>query len=295
MTTEHTSAKNCSVETPSGRVRYTEQGTGLVALILPDVLPDDNLSRCQTALSDMRRVIAVDLLAQADVRITPELNSDKASAKMLGQFLQALHIDQVDLVGTGNRCDVAQIFAATHPERMRSLTLTDRETCNDWSPDLSRTFVGLVASGHLRDSFSKMLPSKQEYECLEASEENYEALQKVTDEMIHASLRLFVSNDRHTGDREQFITGLKKMSTVAIVSLLKELEVPSLLVWRTGEGYYGTEWSHSLARTIPGTLRRVEFIGTKILLPEEPEDLDRDLRSFWQKVDQELKAGHANA
>src|SRR4030088_1756304 len=90
-----------NVQTPSGRISYTEQGTGPVALFVHGVLLNGHLWRHQLEdLSDIRRNIAVDLLAHGDTEIPPDQDvSVTGNAKMLNQFLDALNIDQVDLVG----------------------------------------------------------------------------------------------------------------------------------------------------------------------------------------------------
>src|ERR1700737_3548303 len=113
-----------SVQTPSGRISYTEQGTGPVALFVHGVLLNGYLWRHQLGdLSDIRRCIAVDLLAHGDTEITPDQDvSVTANAKMLKEFLDALNIDRVDLVGNDSGGGIAQIFAALNPERVRSLT-----------------------------------------------------------------------------------------------------------------------------------------------------------------------------
>jgi len=117
-----------SVQTPSGRISYTEQGTGPVALFVHGVLlkrPICGVNQLAD-LSDIRRCIAVDLLAHGDTEITPDQDvSVTANAKMLKEFLDALNIDQVDLVGNDSGGGITQIFAALYPERVRSLTLTD--------------------------------------------------------------------------------------------------------------------------------------------------------------------------
>src|SRR5262245_58497277 len=90
-----------SVQTPSGRDSYTEQGAGPVALFVHGVLLNGHLWRHQLAhLSDIRRCIAVDLLAHGDTEIAPDQDvSVTANAHMLKEFLDALDLDQVDLVG----------------------------------------------------------------------------------------------------------------------------------------------------------------------------------------------------
>jgi pimeloyl-ACP methyl ester carboxylesterase len=44
-------------------------------------------------------------------------------------------IDQVDLVGIDSGAGIAQVFAATHLEHVRSFTLTDGDTRDNWPPD----------------------------------------------------------------------------------------------------------------------------------------------------------------
>src|SRR5437762_10923068 len=66
------SAARHSVETASGCISYTEQGTGPVALFVHGVLLNGHLWRHQLSqLSDTRCCIAVDLLAHGETEIAP--------------------------------------------------------------------------------------------------------------------------------------------------------------------------------------------------------------------------------
>src|SRR4051812_13029886 len=127
MTPQQFNANRRTVETPSGTVSYVEQGTGPVALFVHGVLLNGYLWRKQLeALSSARRCIAVDLLAHGETRIQPGQDvSVTANATMLAQFLDAMRIDRVDLVGNDSGGGIAQIFAANHPQRIRSLALTN--------------------------------------------------------------------------------------------------------------------------------------------------------------------------
>src|ERR1700732_5387435 len=111
------------VETPSGRVSYASAGSGPAALFVHGVVLNKHLWRHQLAkLSDIRRCIAVDLLAHGDTEIEPDQDvSVTANATMLKEVLDALKIDEVDLVGNDSGGGIAQIFAALHPERVRAL------------------------------------------------------------------------------------------------------------------------------------------------------------------------------
>src|SRR6202171_3305349 len=123
-----------SVETPSGRISYASAGSGPVALFVHGVVLNKHLWRHQLAdLSDIRRSIAVDLLAHGDTEITPDQDvSVTANAKMLKEFLDALNIDQVDIIGSDSGGGIAQIFSVLYPARVRSLTLTDCDTHDNW-------------------------------------------------------------------------------------------------------------------------------------------------------------------
>src|SRR3981189_1819464 len=106
-----------SVEPPSGRISYTEAGSGPVALFVHGVVLNKYLWRRQLAeLSDIRRCIALDLLAHGDTEIAPDQDvSVTANAAMLREFLDALKMAQVDLVGHHSGGGLLKMFAALNP------------------------------------------------------------------------------------------------------------------------------------------------------------------------------------
>src|SRR6516225_2891925 len=172
-----------SVQTASGRISYTEEGVGSVALFVHGVLLNGYLWRHQLAdLCDIRRNIAVDLLAHGDTEIAPDQDvSVTANAKMLKEFLDALPIDQVDLVGNDSGGGIAQIFAATYPERVRSLTLTDCDTHDNWPPEAFKPFLAMAANGGLRRTLEAMLADKNVYRSPQALAPAYEDVSQVSD------------------------------------------------------------------------------------------------------------------
>src|SRR5215468_6106522 len=183
-----------SIQTASGRISYTEQGTGPVALFVHGVLLNGYLWRHQLEdLSDIRRNIAVDLLAHGDTEISPDQDvSVTANARMLKQFLDALKIDQVDLVGNDSGGGIAQIFAALYPERVRSLTLTDCDTHDNWPPEAFKPFLAMAAAGGLRGTLETMLADKNAYRSAQALGPAYEHPEQLSDDSIEQYLRPLV-------------------------------------------------------------------------------------------------------
>jgi pimeloyl-ACP methyl ester carboxylesterase len=274
-----------SVQTASGRISYMEQGTGSVALFVHGVLLNGYLWRQQLAdLSDMRRCIAVDLLAHGDTETAPDQDvSVTANATMLKEFIDSLHIDQVDLVGNDSGGGIAQIFAASYSERVRSLTLTDCDTHDNWPPEAFKPFLAMAAGGGLRGTLNAMLSDKNVYRSPQALGNAYEHPEKVSDDSIETYLRPFVSSEQRTLDLQRFLAAFDNKHTLAIESQLRTLKVPTLIVWGTDDVYFDLKWSHWLADHIPGTRRRVEFKDARIFFPEERwEEFNKELREHWQ-------------
>src|SRR6266436_4244538 len=274
-----------SVHTASGRISYTEQGTGPVALFVHGVLLNGYLWRHQLEdLSDIRRCIAADLLAHGDTEIAPDQDvSVTANAKMLKEFLDALHIDQVDLVGNDSGGGIAQIFAALYPERVRSLTLTDCDTHDNWPPEAFKPFLAMAAAGGLRGTLKTMLSDKGAYRSSQALGPAYEDPEQLSDDSIERYLRPLVKTEQRTRDLERFLAAFDNRHTLAIEAKLKTLQASTLIVWGTDDVYFDVKWSHWLAENIPGTRRCVELQGARIFFPEERwQEFNKELRAHWQ-------------
>jgi pimeloyl-ACP methyl ester carboxylesterase len=253
------------------------------------VLLNSYLWRHQLAgLCDIRRNIAVDLLAHGDTEATPDQDlSVTANAKMLNQFLDALDIDCVDLVGNDSGGGIAQIFAALYPERLRSLTLTDCDTHDNWPPEAFKPFLAMAAAGGLRDTLDAILADKSIYRSPQALGPAYEHPERVSDQAIDRYLRPFVSSHQRTRDLERFLAAFDNKHTLAVEGRLKALQTPTLIVWGTDDVYFDVKWSHWLADNIPGTRRRVEFNGARLFFPEERwEQFDREVREHWKAAEE---------
>ena len=278
--------KTCA--TPSGRIAFSESGQGPVALFVHGVLLNSHLWRHQlSGLSDIRRCIAVDLLAHGDTEIAPAQDvSVTANAKMLLQFLDALGIDTVDLVGNDSGGGIAQIFAAENPSRVRTLTLTDCDAHDNWPPDAFKPFLDMAAAGGLRDTLEAMLANKNVYRSAQALGPAYEHPEKVSDETIETYLRPLVRTEQRTRDFQRFLAAFDCRHTLAAEAGLRKLRAPTLIVWGTDDIYFDVQWSHWLADTIPGTRRRIELKGARIFFPEErAAEFNQELRSHWAFCD----------
>lgn len=277
--------KRKSVQTPSGQISYVEEGTGPAALFVHGVLLNGHLWRYQLkGLSDMRRCIAVDLLAHGDTEIAPNQDvSVTANARMLKEFLDGLRIDQVDLVGNDSGGGISQIFAALYPERVRTLTLTDCDTHDNWPPEAFKPFLAMAAKGGLPAKLEAMLADKSIYRSPAELGPAYEHPERLSDEDIETYLRPFTKTEHRVRELERFLAAFDNQHTLAIEDRLKAFNAPTLIVWGTDDVYFDLKWSHWLASNIPGTRHRVELQGARLFFPEERwQEFNQELRAHWQ-------------
>lgn len=271
-----------SVETPSGRISFRESGSGPVMLFVHGVVMNKHLWRHQLAgLSDVRRCIAVDLLAHGDTEISPGQDvSVTANAHMLREVLDALQIDKVDLVGNDSGGGICQIFAALYPSRVRMLVLTNCDTHDNWPPEAFKPFVDMVIAGGLKAALTAMLDDKDVYRSPRALGPGYERPESVSDEDIEIYLRPLVRTEQRTRDLQRFVFAFDHKHTVVIEPLLRRLEVPTFIVWGTDDIYFPTKWAHWLAEAIPGAGPPVMVTGGRLFFPEERSKMfNRLLRS----------------
>jgi pimeloyl-ACP methyl ester carboxylesterase len=248
------------------------------------VLLNGHLWRHQlAALSDIRRHIAVDLLAHGDTELATQQDvSVTANAKMLAEFLDALHVERVDLVGNDSGGGIAQIFAVHHPQRVRSLTLTNCDAHDNWPPQPFKPFLEMAAAGGLPGTLSAMVGDKNIYRSAQALGPAYEHPHKVTDETIDIYLRPHLRTAQRTHDLERFLAAFDASHTIAIEAPLKQLQAPTLVVWGTDDIYFDVKWADWLAATIPGTRRNTRFEGARIFFPEERwQAFNQELRDHW--------------
>jgi pimeloyl-ACP methyl ester carboxylesterase len=284
MSQHSNGVRNAKVKTPSGTIAYREQGHGPVALFVHGVLLNGYLWRHQlSALSNIRRCIAPDLLAHGDTEIAEGQDvSVTANAEMLMQLLEALHIEQVDLVGNDSGGGIAQIFAARHPERVRSLTLTNCDTHDNWPPEPFKPFLAMAAGGGLPQVLNAMVGDKNVYRSPQALGPAYEHPERVTDETIDIYLTPHLRSAQRTRDLERFLAAFDASHTLAVEGQLKQLQARTFIGWGTDDIYFDVKWGDWLAGTIPGMRRHVRFEGARIFFPEErPAEFNRELRSHW--------------
>lgn len=275
---------------PFGRIAYVEQGAGDAALFVHGVpLNGFHWRHVMHGLKDMRRCIAVDLMGLGYSEIDDAQDvSFPAQASMLLQFLDALGVDRVDLVANDSGGAIAQIFSAQHPDRLASLTLTNCDVHDGWPPPQIRPLIDAARSGVLAARYEHLRqhPALLREQFADALA-NPDAL---TDEAIEVYLQPILQSEQRRAAFHRYWLAFDPAQTVAVEPLLRQLHVPTLIVWAQDDVFFDLKWAHWLRRTIPGAIGIVQVPGAKLFFAEDqPQALIAPLRNMWRTLDEHAR------
>jgi pimeloyl-ACP methyl ester carboxylesterase len=134
---------------PQGTISYRDTGEGPPVVFVHGLLVDGTLWRKVTPLLDgAARSIAPDLPLgshrtpmNADADVTPH-----GVARLVGDFLAALDLEDVTLVGNDTGGLISQLVALDHGERVGRLVLTNCDCFEVFPP---KEFVPMVKSARV--------------------------------------------------------------------------------------------------------------------------------------------------
>jgi pimeloyl-ACP methyl ester carboxylesterase len=281
MTVEFFHARRRFAETESGQIAYVEQGAGPVALFIHGVpLNGLHWRYVIAAMQDIRRCVALDLMGLGYSRISPTQDvSFVAQAKMIRQFIDAMGFDKVDLIANDSGGGIAQIFAAHNPERLRTLTLTNCDTHDNWPPTAIGPSIEAARQGILLDRYVALIDDAAErYTLLSRA---YADSRVLTDEVYRAYIDPLRATKENRNNFHRYWIAFNNTQTLAIEPLLRQLKVPTLVVWALDDIFFDVKWAYWLQSTIPGVVRVVEVPAAKLFFPEDrPQALVEPLRLF---------------
>ncbi len=136
-------------ETPFGRIAYVERGKGPAALFLHGFPMNGFQWRGSLErLSPHRRAIAPDFMGLGYTEVSDQQDlSPQAQTDMLAAFLDRLAIPSADLIANDSGGTVAQLFAAQHPHRVRTMLLMNCDVHENSSPPQMRNSINAARAG----------------------------------------------------------------------------------------------------------------------------------------------------
>ncbi|MEV4897325.1 alpha/beta hydrolase [Nonomuraea sp. NPDC055795] len=261
-------------------LNHIDEGQGPTTLFVHGVGTSSYLWRNVIAeLRGERRCVAPDLPVHGGSPITDDLTLP-GLAEALAEFCDDLGLGQVDMVANDTGGAIAQIFAVRHPDRLRSLTLTNCDVHDNTPPEAFRPTVDLAAKGELVPLVEALI----QHPGLIGQSVYGDGYERIDDPeaLVEAYLRPMFAKPGGGRAFERLLAGIDAKEMVAIEPQLTVLAVPTLVVWGTGDVFFGMEWARWLRDTIPGVREVVEIDGGRLFFPDErAAELVPHLRRFW--------------
>ena len=282
-----------TVTTRYGPTSYLDVGTGPPALFVHGLATSAYLWRnVIPRLADRHRCLAPDLPLHGRTPGGPDQDfSLNGLAAFLEDFCAALELPPVDLVANDTGGAVAQVFAARHPERVATLTLTNCETHDNLPPKDLKTTV-LLARLRLLAPLGRMLLRNPGRARERVYGSGFEDVTRLPEAVVEAYLTPLYDTAANARQFQRFFRTLRAQDLLAVEDGLTRLTVPTLIVWGTGDHFFETKWAYWLRDTIPGAHTVIELPGARLFFPDERADeLAAALTRHWAGSQREQMAG----
>ena len=274
-----------SIELPQGTVRYRDSGEGEPLVFLHGLLMNGLIwnSVVEALQTEYRCIVPelplgghpVPLRADADV-------SPLGVARLVGDFLQALDLDAVTLIGNDSGGAIAQLVAAHHSQRLARLILTPCDAYENFLPPAFR-YLQLAARIPLAPSVliqSMRLPGMRRTPIAFG----WLAKRRIDAKLLDAWLKPSMTSSGIRRDLTKLLRGISSKDTVAAVETLKSTDLPVLIAWAPEDRFFTMKYGERLAADIPGA-KFVTIEDAYALVPlDQPQRTAQLIGEFVREV-----------
>jgi pimeloyl-ACP methyl ester carboxylesterase len=266
---------------PQGVIRYRELGAGEPIVLVHGLLANSLLwAAVAPRLAKNFRVIAPDWpLGSHECRLDPEADHSPAGlARLIADFLAALELEHVTLVGNDTGGALCQLVAVDHPERLARLVLTPCDAYENFLPPIFRPLQWLarvpgsmwLIANALRLRVAQRLPMTL----------GRLSKRRLDPPVVQAFLRPV---QRDGGIRRELAAILRAISnryTLTAAERFGEFDKPVLLAWATEDRLFPFRHAERMANAFPNArLKRIEDSYTFVSI-DQPERTAELIASF---------------
>jgi len=266
-----------------GNIAYVERGAGPVALFLhAHPLNGFQWRGALGRLATHRRCIAPDFLALGYTRVAAGQSvAPAAQAAMLIALLDKLAISSVDLIASDSGGAVAQLIAAQHPQRVRTLLLTNCDEEHDSPPPTLKPLIALARAGKSTDVFPGWLADKDSAR-LAFGGAVYADPTILTDEAIDFYFSPLVRTPEQRALVDASLVGFEPNPLAGIGPALKRCKAPTRIVWGADDPIFSPDSPDRLDRSFGNSRGVRRLAGCKTFWPEEfPGILAEEAQRLW--------------
>jgi pimeloyl-ACP methyl ester carboxylesterase len=243
---------------PQGRIRYRDAGAGAPIVLVHGLLTDGELWRdVAPRLAQDFRVIAPDWpLGSQELPLNDSADlSPPGIAKLIADFIAALELEDVTLVGNDSGGALSQLVAVEHPQRLGRLVLTPCDAYDNFPPP---AFRPLQAISRIPGALSAIgqamrLPAARRTPLA------YGWVSKRADDALTGSwLEPSRKDPRVRRQMGEFLRGMRSHYTEAAATRFGEFEKPVLIAWAPEDRFFKMPYGERLAAAFPNA--RLELI-----------------------------------
>lgn len=270
-----------------GEVAYVDRGSGPAALFLHGFpLSGFQWRHAVERFGRSRRCIAPDLLGLGFTRVADGQSvAPDAQVRMLVELLGALDVQSVDLVGSDSGGAVAQMFAVAHPDRVRTLLLTNCDVEPNSPPPALKPVLDLAAQGKFADEW--LVPWAADKDLARSPTglggQCYSRPGHPTDAALDAYLGPLVATEASKALVNRYALGLDPNPLAGIEARLRTLQTPTRIVWGMKDDIFDPKMPDYLDALLPQSRGVRRIPEAKLFWPEEyPDILAEELRRLWR-------------
>lgn len=258
---ELVSLQSHRLEVDGAPIRWLESGEGFPVVFLHGIPTSPALWRSVIPRVDGARCLAFEMVGYGDSIPAGEGRdiSVARQADYLLAWLEALDIDRAVLVGHDLGGGVAQIAAVRQPERCAGLVLTNAIGYDSWPiPSVKALQAGAPVL--------RRMPPAAVYPVLATLFARGHDQLSVARESLGVHWGPYARHDGGAALARQ-VTALHVDDTLAVAEQLRELDVPTQLVWGAADRFQPVDYGERFAADLDGDLWRIE--GGKHFVPED--------------------------
>jgi pimeloyl-ACP methyl ester carboxylesterase len=255
----------------AGRIAYYEEGSGPVLLFVHGVFANSALwSKVVPLLSDRFRCVVPDWpLGSHSIPLGTDL-SPFVVADMIGEFISAVGLEDVTLIGNDTGGALCQMFVTRHPGVVKRLVLTNCDAYDKFPP---QPFTYLVWVAHVPGAVAVLANSMR----LRANRRlpiAYGWLAKrMPREVEDAFVEPVIRNKGIRADAQSFLKAANKKQLMETASKFGTIDIPVLLAWGEDDKAFKISLAERMERDIPNAkLVRIPDSYTFVAL-DQPERL----------------------
>ncbi len=269
------------ISLPAGTIRYRDSGTGAPIVFVHGALVDNGLWRKVIPMLEGEfRCLAPDLpLGSHRLPMAPDADlSPPGLAKLVADFLAALDLQGVTLVGNDTGGAICQLVATRHPDRVDRLVLTPCDAFEHFPPPAFK-YLPIIAR---IPGATAVLAQSMRIAPMRRLPLAYGWLSKrpVPSEVLDRWVEPLRSDAGVRRDTGKVLRGMSKRYTLEAAERLPDFDRPTLIAWAPEDRFFKLRLGERLAELIPDArLVRIEDSYT-FVSEDQPKQLAAAIAEF---------------